>query len=179
MGDNFGASVALAGDALVVGAPWHDASANSAGAAYAFTRSGGTWTQQAKLVASDPAGFDFFGESVAIRTSAVVVGAPGKEVLPFNHAGAAYVFERSGVTWSERAKLTAPDNFDDGGFGESVAIQRKHGDRGRARPHGGGRGPGGRGARLHEIGHLGLASDVDASGRVRGGGLRNRGGGAG
>ena len=122
MGDNFGASVALAGDALVVGAPWHDASANSAGAAYVFTRSGGTWTQQAKLVASDPAGFDFFGESVAIRTSAVVVGAPGKEVLPFNHAGAAYVFERSGVTWSERAKLTAPDNFDDGGFGESVAI---------------------------------------------------------
>ncbi len=99
-GDDFGWSVAVSGSTAVVGAPY----ANSyAGAAYVFTDSGGSWTQEAELTASDGASGDEFGWSVAISGSTVVVGAP-------NHyfgIGAAYVFTDSGGSWTDQDELTA------------------------------------------------------------------------
>ena len=114
--------MALVGDTLVVGAPWHDSAASNGGAAYVFTRSGGTWTQQAKLTASDAASLDFFGESVAIAAGTIVVGARGADVAPVADAGAAYVFEPSGGTWAQRGKLVAPARAIRDGFGSSVAL---------------------------------------------------------
>lgn len=84
--------------AAVIGAIRHDGT----GAAYVFTRSGATWSQQAELTAADAADYDYFGDSIALRT--LVAGAPGH-----NDVGAAYVFSGSGAAWSEVVELTAPD----------------------------------------------------------------------
>jgi FG-GAP repeat len=82
--DNFGWSVALSGSTAVVGA---DAKNSGTGAAYVFTRSGSTWTQQAKLTVSG-GGNDFFGNSVTLSGTTAVVGAYGRK----SFTGAAYVF---------------------------------------------------------------------------------------
>lgn len=133
--DNFGYSVAISGDTLVVGAYWEDFGETilNAGAAYVFVRSGTTWTQQAKLIASNPDQHDNFGHSVAISGDAIVVGAPnedsngtgGQADNSLSTAGAAYVFERSGTTWTQKAYLKASTPASDVNFGCSVAIDRK------------------------------------------------------
>jgi FG-GAP repeat len=82
--DNFGISVAISGAAAVVGAPNN----STTGAAYLFVPSGTTWTQQAKVTASDAAPGDKVGGSVAISGTTAVVGAPSKH----EYTGAAYVF---------------------------------------------------------------------------------------
>jgi uncharacterized repeat protein (TIGR03803 family) len=113
--DQFGFSVAISGSTAVVGAYEKN---SYTGAAYVFVRSGTTWTQQAELTASDGAGGDAFGISVAISGSTAVVGAEGKNFL----AGVAYVFVSSGTTWTQQAELTASDTVTGELFGVSVAI---------------------------------------------------------
>ena len=113
--DIFGSSVAIDGDTCVIGAQQEDAGGSNAGAAYVFTRSGTTWSQQQKLVASDAAASDFFGTSVGISGDTLVVGT-------FN-AGAAYVFTRSGTTWSQQQILTGSDATGTSDyFGKNVRI---------------------------------------------------------
>ena len=120
-GDEFGFSVAISGDTLVVGAYQDDDGGTSSGSAYVFTRSGNTWTQQAKLTAPDAAASDYFGKSVAISGDSVVVGAYGNDDAG-STSGSAYVFTRSGTTWTEQQKVTASDAAAGDRFGESVAI---------------------------------------------------------
>src|SRR5207248_8207095 len=93
------------------------------GSAYVFARSGGVWTQQQKLTASDAAPGDTFGYSVAISGDTVIVGASGDR-LPIGTccAGSAYVFTRSGTVWTEQQKLTASDAATYHFFGNSVTI---------------------------------------------------------
>ena len=98
-GDFFGDMVAISGSTAVVGAPLKN---SSTGAAYVFERTGTSWSQQARLTDPDAARGDFFGSSVAISRSAAIVGAPRKDSL----TGAAYVFERTGTEWSQKARLT-------------------------------------------------------------------------
>jgi hypothetical protein len=117
-GDWFGDSVAIGGDTVVVGSPYHDTSSTDTGSAYVFTRSGTTWSQQAKLTASDAAADDALGGSVSIDGDTIIAGAYGA-----NSTGAAYAFTRSGTTWSQQAKLTASDGGNHDQFGLSVAIQ--------------------------------------------------------
>src|SRR5205807_436508 len=114
-GDQFGYSVAIYGSTAVIGA--YQKNSNT-GAAYVFVLSGTTWSQQAKLTASDAAAGDDFGYSVAISGSTAVIGAYDKN----SDAGAAYVFVRSGTTWSQQAELTASDAAAGNDFGTSVAI---------------------------------------------------------
>ena len=71
-GDQFGTSVAITGDTIVVGADLDD---TASGSAYVFTRTGTAWMEQAKLTASDGAAVDSFGISVAIVGDTIVVGA--------------------------------------------------------------------------------------------------------
>ena len=121
--DAFGSAVAIAGDTIVVGAFSDSVGTNqSQGSAYVFVRSGTTWTQQQKLTASDGASFDIFGRSVAIAGDSVVVGAASSNVSTNVDQGAAYVFVRSGTTWTEQIKLTAADGAASDFFGDSVAI---------------------------------------------------------
>jgi len=119
--DYFGYSVAISGDTVVVGASWEDTGGQQAGAAYVFTRSGTTWTQQQKIQASDRQASDYFGGSVSIDGDTVVVGAIGEDTGA-NSAGAAYVFTRSGTTWTQQAKIQASDAQAVDQFGWSVSI---------------------------------------------------------
>jgi PKD repeat protein len=89
--DRFGASVAISGDTVVVGAHFDGDAGFVSGSAYVFVRSGTTWTQQAKLTAADAAGGNRFGDSVAISGDTVVVGAASDDDAgPLS--GSAYVF---------------------------------------------------------------------------------------
>jgi hypothetical protein len=143
--DYFGDPVAISGDTLVVGAYGEDSNAtgvngnqanNSAslsGAAYVFVRNGTTWTQQAYLKASNAQAFDAFGTTVAIDGDTIVVAATGEDSSAAGvngnqasngttESGAAYVFVRSGTTWTQQAYLKAsnPGMFDF--FGRSLAV---------------------------------------------------------
>lgn len=121
-GDLFGDSVAIDGDTIVVGAESHDDVGVASGAAYVFVRTGTVWTEQAKLTATDAAEGDFFGVSVGVSGDTIVVGAFYDQDAGFA-SGAAYVFDRSGTTWSQSAKLKSADLEADDYFGYSVAIQ--------------------------------------------------------
>jgi len=91
--DYFGYAVSISGDTVVVGANGADPGGTSdAGAAYVFTRSGATWTEQAKLVASDKAASDYFGQSVSVSGDTVVVGAYSADPGGTSGAGAAYTY---------------------------------------------------------------------------------------
>ncbi|MBN2243444.1 MAG: FG-GAP repeat protein [Acidobacteria bacterium] len=120
-GDYFGDSVAISGDTAVVGADYDDDSGFESGSAYVFVRSGGAWSQQQKLTASDGAAGDYFGWSVAITGDTVVIGADYDDDKGTN-SGSAYVFVRSGGTWGEQRKFTASDGAAGDNFGRSVAV---------------------------------------------------------
>lgn len=119
--DQFGHTVAVSGDTAIVGTPTDDDAGESSGSAYVFVRSGGSWTQQAKLTADDAAAGDIFGFSVSIADDTVAIGAPGNDDAGFQ-SGSAYVFVRSGESWTQQAKLTATDAAAVDFFGTSVSI---------------------------------------------------------
>ena len=96
-------SVAIAGDTIVVGAYWDDDNGTNSGSAYVFTRTGTTWTEQAKLTASDGAADDQFGISVAIAGDTIVVGAYWDDDNG-SDSGSAYVFTRTGTTWTRASQ---------------------------------------------------------------------------
>jgi hypothetical protein len=122
-GDQFGNSVALSGDTALVGAPMDNVGAHSnQGSAYVFVRSGTTWSLQKKLTASDGAVDDQFGNSVALSGDTALVGAHYDNVSGHSGQGSAYVFVRSGTTWSLQKKLTASDGAAQDLFGTSVAL---------------------------------------------------------
>jgi hypothetical protein len=118
--DNFGQSVAVSGDTVIVGATGDTIGGNAnQGSAYIFIRgTNGLWTQQRKLTAADGDTYHIFGSSVAITGDTVVVGAPGANV----DQGSAYVYVRSGTTWSLQQKLLANDGAASDRFGNSVGI---------------------------------------------------------
>lgn len=143
--DDFASSVSISGDTIVVGARREDSnatgvngnqsnnSAESAGAAYVFTRSNGVWTQQAYLKASNSEYGDLFGEGVAVLGDTIVVGAIGESsnATGINGSqsnnsiaasGAAYVFVRSGGVWSQQAYVKASNPGEIDSFGQSIAL---------------------------------------------------------
>lgn len=122
-GDQFGVSVAISGDTALAGANVaNPGGLADAGSAYVFTRSGNSWSEQAKLIASDRAVSDFFGDKVALNGDTALVGAPIANTTGGADAGAAYVFTRSGSTWTEQVKLTASDGAASDYFGYAVAL---------------------------------------------------------
>ena len=138
-GDQFGFSVALAGNTLAVGAVGEGSSTvldqdnntvPGAGAVYVFTRNNGVWSQQAYLKASNIDAGDQFGFSLALAGNTLAVGAVGEgssTVLDQDNntvpgAGAVYVFTRNNGVWSQQAYLKA-SNIDAGDeFGFSIAL---------------------------------------------------------
>jgi hypothetical protein len=142
--DGFGA-VAVSGNTVVVGALSEDSSATgvngnqsnnsalSSGAAYVFVRSGTTWSQQAYLKASHTGAGDLFGSSVGLSGNTILVGAGGEDSYATgvngnqasdaaSGSGAAYLFVRSGTTWTQQAYLKASNTGFNYHFGSSVAA---------------------------------------------------------
>jgi hypothetical protein len=119
--DEFGGSVSVSGDTIVVGAVMDDAGGIAAGAAYVFVRNGTSWSQQQKLTAIDTGVLDEFGTSVAVSGETVVVGSQFDDDMG-GQSGSAYVYVRDGSSWSHQQKLTASDGAFDDRFGRRVAI---------------------------------------------------------
>ncbi|TWT39991.1 hypothetical protein RAS1_43820 [Phycisphaerae bacterium RAS1] len=119
---NLGHAVAVFGDTIVVGAPGDSPCPSDpfcgAGSAYVFVRSQADWVQQAKLIANDAAADADFGWSVAVFGDMAVIGAPGDD----GGRGAAYVFTRSGTTWTQEIKLTDVEGSLNDALGWSVAV---------------------------------------------------------
>ena len=120
--DYFGRSVSMSGDGntAIVGAYGDD----SRGSAYIYTRSGSTWTQQSKLIASDGSSNDNFGISVSMSSdgNTAIVGAYYDDNEKGTDAGSAYIYTRSGTTWTQQTKLTASDGSSSDRFGYSVSL---------------------------------------------------------
>ncbi len=119
--DYFGVNTSIDGDTVVISASYDDDNSFDSGSVYVFTRSGTTWTQEAKLTPTDGAAYDNFGKSVSIEGDTVVVGANYNDDDGSN-SGSAYVFTRSGTTWTQEAKLTASDGAAGDQFGYIVSI---------------------------------------------------------
>lgn len=112
---SFGRSVDITPDGTrcVVGSHRVTVSSYSqAGAVYIFSRSGTAWTQEAKIVSNSPAANDFFGYNVSIDGTGtrIAVGAYQKTTTMTTQGGMAYIFSRSGTTWTQEAVVQAADN---------------------------------------------------------------------
>ena len=121
-GDCLGWSVAVANQTVLAGAPFALFDGVQHGAVYAFAPSGGVWSQTQKFTADDAGLGDFFGDAVAMDGAMAVIGADSKTVGGHVVQGAAYVFDGSGGTWVQQAKLTSDDGVAYDNFGRSVAI---------------------------------------------------------
>jgi hypothetical protein len=102
--DVFGLGVAISGDTAIIGASQDDDGGDNSGSAYVFIRTGTSWSQQAKLTASDATGGASFGTAVAFVGDTAVIGAPSG-----GGSGFAYVFTRTGTSWSQQGKLIPSD----------------------------------------------------------------------
>ncbi|MFZ1701430.1 MAG: cohesin domain-containing protein [Pyrinomonadaceae bacterium] len=114
--DFFGFSVSISGDSAAVGARFGDSSVGvDSGSAYAFVRNAGSWTQQQKLEPSFGAPSGFFGTSLALEGSTLIIGSPiGAS------GGSSAVFVLDGQVWTEQAQLIPPSQ--DENFGSSVSL---------------------------------------------------------
>ena len=127
--NEFGYSVAVHGDTVVVGAYQHDVtvSLGKAGSAYVFTKPNGSWVSAdptATLTASDAISLGYFGYSVAIYDDTIVIGAYRNEVTGIR-SGATYVFTKPIGTWvstNTATKLTALNGEPNDQFGRAVAV---------------------------------------------------------
>ena len=115
LGDIFGLSVAVSDTRIVVGAYLEDTTANAAGSAYIFDING---NQLAKIQASDAQADDYFGYSVAVSDTRIVVGAYWEDTTATD-AGSAYIFDING---NQLAKIQASDPEAYDIFGYSVAV---------------------------------------------------------
>ncbi|PJZ24748.1 hypothetical protein CH352_12610 [Leptospira hartskeerlii] len=135
--DVFGTAVAIYGDTIAVGATGEASNQNSissgtnassdnsstySGAVYVFARSGGLWSQQAYLKASNSSPNNIFGAAISIYGDTIAVGgldSSAQTTISYGntassdnsaqYAGAAYIFERNGISWSQAAYIKAPN----------------------------------------------------------------------
>lgn len=142
-GANFGATVAISGNTIAVGAPGDNSSTTginstpnnvsaATGAVHIFVRNAGVWSQQAYIKADAVRFFDELGKSLALDGDLLVAGAPGEDTsvggvnpprdILANNTGAAFVFRRTGTTWAQEAMLKASNPGDGDNFGVSVGA---------------------------------------------------------
>lgn len=120
--EDFGISVAVEGNQILVGANRDNDSGDRSGSVYAYESIGGTWNQTQKLLADDGRFSDRFGTAVSLSGSRALIGAIGDDDNVPN-SGSAYLFDRDGGgTWQQAAKLTAPEGRRKDEFGDSVGL---------------------------------------------------------
>lgn len=121
VGQMFGASLCLEGDVAIIGAPGDDGTGNDTGAAYAFRRVSGVWTQTQRMTPSAAHGDAEFGYSVSISGSSAAIGAKS-DVIGGTTVGTVFAFTESGGTWTEQQKFDGGDSQTLDYFGESVLL---------------------------------------------------------
>lgn len=123
--DEFGASVAISGNRVAVGAPNH---ASAAGAVYIYEKNDSAWVEVAKLTSSDIDLGDYFGAAVSMHGNRVLVGARGDNSIYGYDQGAAYVFAMNDSTneWQEEAKLVPTASGTLFGFGTALDLSESH-----------------------------------------------------
>ena len=120
--DYFGFSAAVSGNYAIVGAPGKDDNGDGSGSAYLMERdSVGGWAEKQKLLPSDGATGDSFGQAVSVSGDIAVVGAY-KDSDNGIYSGSAYIFERTDGIWLEKQKLLASDGAIGEAFGSAVSI---------------------------------------------------------
>ena len=124
-GDNFGRSVAVAADTILVGAWTHPGMDSSAGAAYVFDWAGVDWLESQKLMASDADFDDRFGVSVSLSEDVIIIGAHANDDLG-GSSGSAYLFHKSDEGWTDELKLTPQLGEEADHFGISVSINANY-----------------------------------------------------
>lgn len=117
----FGYAVGIDGDTAVMGAWRDDDGGLFSGSAYVFRDGPTGWAFEQKLLASDLFEFYRFGGDVAIQGDRIAVSAYEADVMGFR-AGAVYIYERAGSTWSETARLTASDTDAPENFGWAIDL---------------------------------------------------------
>jgi hypothetical protein len=115
-GGDFGFSVAISGDTILVGAPGDTERGFNAGAVYVFERSGSSWSQQAKIIGVTTTSGNRFGTSVSVSGDKMVVGQPGSSSTTDSNE-TAFFFVKSGSFWSERNRFSFS-----GDYGRAVSI---------------------------------------------------------
>jgi len=120
-GDWFGQAVSISNHTAMVGAPNDDDAGKDSGSVYVFEQIGGTWQEAGKLAPSDHEAGDSFGASVGVYGDLAIIGATGDDDGGFS-SGSAYIFQNTGGTWQQVAKLTASDGETGAEFGYSVSI---------------------------------------------------------
>ena len=117
-----GIGVSKDGTYIIIGARQEDTGASNAGSAYIYTGSAASWTEQAIIRSPAATASDDFGTSVHINSDGTyaIIGAKGAGAG--TNRGAAYIYTRSGSTWSLQATLTASDGADHDNFGSYVKI---------------------------------------------------------
>ncbi|MBN1558742.1 T9SS type A sorting domain-containing protein [candidate division KSB1 bacterium] len=124
-GNQFGSSVCISGDYIIVGACGYDDNGDNSGSAYIFERVGNSWHEAAKLHASGGERGDRFGCAVGISGEYAVIGA-SEDQQNGPWTGAAYIFKRDGHKWLQKAKLGASADQENTRFGYSVSIDGRY-----------------------------------------------------
>ena len=119
---SFGYSTSISNFRILIGALGSVGNNFNQGSAFVFNFSGGSWNFETKLVAVDGAAFDLFGQSVFINGDYAIIGSPSDDIDNNQDQGSAYVFFRSGSSWTQQIKLLAPDGKASDKFGHSVAL---------------------------------------------------------
>mmetsp|Transcript_27014 Transcript_27014/g.43864 ORF Transcript_27014/g.43864 Transcript_27014/m.43864 type:complete len:253 (+) Transcript_27014:585-1343(+) len=121
---NFGESVAVFGDTIVVGAPTENHSGRiKAGSVYVYVRNGNEWDFEEELSAASPFNHEFFGTSVSLYHNTVIVGMPGHGSF---EKGGAQLFHRVNNFWEyDGAPLATGLGTGEGHYGRSVDIHRE------------------------------------------------------
>jgi hypothetical protein len=121
-GDYFALVGAMDSERIVLGAGGDAIAGPDSGSAYVFRFNGSSWVEEAKLIPADPqADAEFGGGGLAIRDD-VIIAAAWMYDGAGTDSGAAYVFQRSGSTWTQVAKLTASDAGESSIFGGWLAL---------------------------------------------------------
>ncbi|MEW6743362.1 MAG: FG-GAP repeat protein [Planctomycetota bacterium] len=119
-GDQFGQSVSVDNEVIVVGAPYGGPAPQvTTGCAYVFQFNSSSWVETQKLLASDGLPGDYLGWSVSLSGNVMAVGAPF--VVVDYYRGAAYLFRHDGSRWVEEQRVV-PSCSSTCFFGKSVSI---------------------------------------------------------
>lgn len=118
----FGVSVSVSGNVVVGGSYWDNEKGTGSGSVSVFRYSNGSWTHEARLLASDGVANDYFGRTLSVSGGVLAVGAEGRDDRGFE-SGAVYVFRNSGAQWAQEAKLHSNDQAAYDRIGVSVVVR--------------------------------------------------------